>query len=125
MMQDTDRVDEIKTLERERRVVQVSLDDLYVARLSVAPGDFNCPAEIDGPHFSAVLGGVIREAAIATTGVEDLLAGEEVGGMRLHVIEKLLLPLLVHLGEAMPLVTKAARGIGFDRTGVPLAEIGR
>ncbi len=68
---------------------------------------FNCRSEIDGPHFSAILRRVVCKATIAAAGVEDLLAGKEVGGVRLHVVEKLLLPLLVHLREAMPFVTKA------------------
>src|SRR5689334_23314856 len=111
-MQHADRVDEIKTLERERRIVQVRLHDVNIPRLRVASCDFDGRAEIDGPDFSAVLGGVIREAAIATTSVENLLAGKEVGGVWLHVVEKLPLPLVVHLGKLMPFVTEAARGFG-------------
>src|SRR6185295_13133075 len=99
MMEHAYRVDEIKTLERERRVVQISLHHVHVARLCVAPGDFDCRTEIDGPHFSAILRGVVREASVAAAGVEDLLAGKEVGGMWLHVVEKLLFPVLVHLRE--------------------------
>src|SRR6185503_15722525 len=114
MMQHADRVDEVKTLERERGVVQIGLDHVNVARLRVASCDFDGGAQIDGPHFGAVLRGVISEAPVAATRVEDLLAGEEVGGMRLHVVEKLLLPLLIHLREAMPFVAKAARRVGFN-----------
>src|SRR5215204_2136485 len=111
-MEHADRVDEVKTLERERRVVQIGLDDVNVARLRVAPCDFDCRAEIDSPDFSAILRGVIREAAVATAGVENFLAGEEVCGVRLHVVEKLLFPLAVHFREAMPFVAEAAGCFG-------------
>src|SRR5215213_1433276 len=108
MVQHADGVDEIKTLESEWRVVQVCLYDVNIARLRISSRDFDGRAEIDGPDFGAVLRGVIGEASVAATRVEDLLAGEEVCGVWLHVVEKLLLPLVVHLRELMPLVTESS-----------------
>src|SRR6185369_17259283 len=111
-MQDADRVDEIKTLERKRRVVQIGLHDVNVSGFGVSMSHFYCRPEIDRPDFRAILGSVVSEASIAATSVEDFLSGKEVGGVRLHVVEKLFFPFLVHLGKAVPLVTKTQRRFG-------------
>src|SRR5262249_7862995 len=112
VMQHADRVDEIKTLERKRRVVQIGLHHVNVSRLSVSSRYFDCRSEIDGPDLGAVLAGVVREPSIPATSVEDFLSRKEVGGVRLHVVEKLLFPLIVHFRKTMPLVTKTQRGFG-------------
>ena len=113
-MQHANRVDEIKTLEGERRVVQIGLDHVNVSRLCVSSRYLNCRTKIDGPDFGAILGRVVSKASIATTRIENLFPRKEVGGVRLHVVEKLLFPLVVHFRKTMPLVTKTQRRFGLS-----------
>src|SRR5690349_15873978 len=111
MMQHADRVDEIKTLQLERRIVQICLDHVNVVRLSISMRDFDCWSKIYCPNFGAVLRGVVSKAPVAATGVENSLTRKEVSRVRLHVIEKLAFPLIVHLRKAVPFITKTVRRI--------------
>src|SRR5262245_25204755 len=119
MMQHADRVDEIKTLQLERRMVQIGLDHVNVARLSISTRDFDCWSEIYCPDLGAVLCRVISKASVAATSVENFLSRKEVSGVWLHVVEKLAFPFVVHLREAVPFITKTARriGLGFFKRG--------
>src|SRR5688572_3160719 len=115
MMQHADRIDEVKTFEGKRRVVKISLYRLHVFRFGVAARDFHGWTEIDGPDFRAVFGCVVSEATVAATCVEHLLAAKELRPVWLHVVEKLAFPLVVHLGKALPLVTKTQRRLDLFR----------
>src|SRR5262249_4223943 len=112
MVQHADRVDEIKTLQLERRIVQISLHYVNVARLSISTRDLHRWSKIYGPSFSAVLRRVIRKPPVAATGVENLLSRKEVSRVGPHVFKKLAFPFFVHLRKLVPFITKTVRRVG-------------
>jgi len=62
--------------------------------------------EIDGPNISAVLACVIRKTPVSTSGIQNFLTAKKFRLMRLHVIDKLSFPFVIHLRKAVPLITK-------------------
>ena len=107
-MQHADRIDEIKGRRSEWRSMKIGLHHLSFANFTcIRVGNLNRRAEIDGPNLCAVFRRVVSEASIPTTCVQNFLAAKEFRRVRLHVIEKALLPFTIHLREALPLITKA------------------
>src|SRR5690348_13505883 len=91
-------------------MIKIGLDDVNVLELrGVLPRHLDRGTEIDGPNFARVLSGVVSKTPAAATRVQNFLAFEKLRPVRLHVVEKLFLPLVIHLVEAAPLVTKAQR----------------
>src|SRR5437763_14051782 len=126
-MQHAERIDEIESLWRERRPIQISLHDLNVADFfRILSRNFNRRPQIYCPNFCAVLGRIVSEATATTPGVQNLLTAKKIRTVRVHVIQEALFPFSVHLGKAGPFIAKTLSGfylalIGF-RSWLPACQ---
>src|SRR5829696_1827934 len=111
-MKDTNRINEVETLERKWRTVQVGLNNMHVLqRRRISSCDLHRGTEIDGPYLARILPCIVCEPPVAASGIQNFLPFEKTCVMRLHVIKKLFLPLRIHFGKALPFITKAQRGL--------------
>src|SRR5712691_10040452 len=119
MVQDPDRVDEVEgsavVRPRERRVVDVALDDVHVGHLSkVGVRGFDGIAQVHGHDLSrTVLPGVVGVPTVPATCVEHDLVAKEVGLNGMDPVEELRLVLVVELDELLPLPAES-RGRPLD-----------
>src|SRR6266481_3048392 len=107
-MQDTNRIDEVETFEFKWGLVKIGLDHLHVfLTLAVTTRDFHRRTKVNGPYFRPAPRRMIGKTPIPTTRVQDPLTAKEFWRVGLHIIQKTLIPLLVHLGKSVPFESKA------------------
>ncbi len=92
--------------------MQVGLNHLrFAGRFGISLRYFHGRPQIHGPHFGAILRRIVSKTSIAAAGIQDFLALEKPGRVRLHVFEKASTPFVVHFRESGPLEAKAQRGL--------------
>src|SRR6266496_1451555 len=110
-MKYANRINKIESFDSKRWPVEIGLDDLHGFTASgVLLSDFHRWSQIDSANFGTVLGRVMSETTVATSGIQDFLAMKEFSLMRLHIIEKRFLPLTIHFRKTTPFETKTKRG---------------